>query len=175
MWRKPDEPKVSSPLPESTPVSRVEPIRAPGISVPAGPSVAHPPAGGVLTSSLIIKGEITGREDLYIDGEVQGKIRITEAKVTVGPHGRVSADIEAREILVRGNVKGSLLAHERVEIGSTGEVQGDVIARRLTIDDGAVIHGLVEVERKAEPAQPRVVRATGTEDSQPVAVETTGS
>ncbi len=175
MWRKPEEPKVSSPLPEPSPASRVEPMRGPGVAAPAGIPVAHPPAGGVLTSSLLITGEITGREDLFIDGEVQGKIRVLEAKVTVGPHGRVSADIEAREILVRGNVKGCLLGHERVEIGQTGEVHGDVISRRLMIDDGAVIHGMVEVQRPAEPSQPKVVRPTGTESSQPVAVETTSS
>ncbi len=175
MWRKPEEPRVSSPLPESTPPLRIEPNRAPGVSVPPGYPTAHPPAGGVLTSSLLIKGEITGREDLYIDGEVQGKIRILEAKVTIGPHGRVSADIEAKEIMVRGNVKGSLHAQERVEIGPTGEVHGDVISRRLMIEDGAVVHGLLEVQRPAEPVQPRVVRAMGTENSQPVTVETSGS
>ncbi len=175
MWRKPEEPRSSSPLPESAPVSRVEPIRVPGVSAPASPSVAHPPAGGVLSSSLLIKGEITGKEDLYIDGEVQGKIRILDSKVTIGPHGRVSADIEAREISVRGNVKGSLLGHERVEIGPTGDVKGDVISRRLVIEDGAVVHGSIEVERQVEPAQPRVVRATGTEYSQPVVVESSGS
>jgi cytoskeletal protein CcmA (bactofilin family) len=150
-------------------------MRVPSVVAPAGIPVAHPPAGSVLTPSLLIKGEITGREDLFIDGEVQGKIRILEAKVTVGPHGRVLADIEAREILVRGNVQGCLLGHERVEIGQTGEVHGDVISRRLMIDDGAVIHGVVEVQRPAEPPEPRVVCPTEIESSQPVEVETTSS
>jgi len=175
MWRKPEEPKVSSPLPEPTSAARVEPIRAPGATPQIAPPVAHPPSGGVMTSSILIKGTITGREDLFIDGEVQGEIRIHEGKVTVGPHGRVSADIEAREILVRGNVKGSLLAQERIEIGPTGEVNGDVISRRLVIEDGALIHGAVEVRRQPEPAQPKVVQSPEKEDSQPVALESIGT
>jgi cytoskeletal protein CcmA (bactofilin family) len=200
MWRKPEEPKVSSssiaPALSGTSTPRVEPPSAASASSTVSPAAsANPavaalsPAGGILSSSLIIKGEIFGSEDLFVDGEVHGKIQILEGKVTVGPHGRVSADIDAREIVVRGTVQGSLRGRERVEIDSTGDVRGDVAARRVVIEEGAAIQGSIEVERSkeversreverpkemerlAEVAEARVVRDTVTEAERPVAFE----
>jgi cytoskeletal protein CcmA (bactofilin family) len=95
----------------------------------------------------VIKGEITGREDLFIDGEVHGKICLDEGRVTVGPNGRVTADIEAHEIVIRGRVKGNLLGTERVEIRQTGHASGDVITQRILVEDGAELHGHVEITR----------------------------
>ncbi|MGB6200344.1 MAG: polymer-forming cytoskeletal protein [Candidatus Acidiferrales bacterium] len=186
MWRKPDEPKASSPAgtpPTFEPVApRVEvPSAAPAAPVtPATNSAnrvvsAAPAAGSVLTNSLIIKGEISGHEDLYVDGEMHGKIQILDGKVTVGPQGRVSADIEAREILVRGKVQGSLHGRERVEIAATGDVSGDVIARRLVIEEGATVQGSIEVERPATVNPPPVVRVVSTEAARSVAFETAES
>jgi cytoskeletal protein CcmA (bactofilin family) len=105
------------------------------------------PSGGVITSSLLIKGEIRGREDLYIDGEVQGTIHLSEGRVTVGPHGKISADVDAREVIVRGKVKGAVRARERVEIGRTGEIRGDIVTVRIAIEEGAQIHSKVEITR----------------------------
>jgi cytoskeletal protein CcmA (bactofilin family) len=185
MWRKPDDPKVSSPSATPTSSESIAPrVETPSVAPASSSSTTHatisanravsaaPSGGAVLTASLIVKGEISGREDLYVDGEVHGKIQILEGKVTVGPHGRVSADIEAREILVQGKVQGSIHGRERVEIAATGDVHGDVTARRLVIEEGAAVQGSIEVERPAEVAQPRVVRATGTEVARPVAFET---
>jgi cytoskeletal protein CcmA (bactofilin family) len=190
MWRKPDEPKVSSatvapasfetvsPRVEVPPAAPAAPATHATSATPATSSenraVSAPPSGGaVLTTSLIIKGEVSGREDLYVDGEMHGKIQIHEGKVTVGPHGRVFADIEAREILVRGKVQGSLHGRERVEIAATGDVHGDVTTRRLVIEEGAGVRGSIEVERPAEVAAPRVARAAAVgETARPVAFET---
>jgi cytoskeletal protein CcmA (bactofilin family) len=105
------------------------------------------PSGGVITSSLLIKGEIRGREDLYIDGEVQGTIHLSEGRVTVGPHGKISADVDAREVIVRGKVKGAVRGRERVEIGRTGEIRGDIVTVRIAIEEGAQIHSKVEITR----------------------------
>ena len=124
----------------------------------AGTRVAIPPAGH-LTSTLVIKGEISGRDDLFIDGEVQGKIRLDEGKLTIGPNGRVTADVEAREIVIRGKVKGNLNGRERVQISQTGCATGDVVTQRILIEDGAEMHGRVEIKRvevrqaQSEPAQ----------------------
>ena len=185
MWRKPDDPKVSSPsatpaisefgaprveTPSATPASSSSTSSA---TTPVNRAVSAPSSGGaVLTASIIVKGEISGREDLFVDGEVHGKIQIADGKVTVGPHGRVSADIDAREILVHGKVQGSIYGRERVEISSTGDVHGDVTARRLVIEEGASVQGSIEVERPADVAPVRVARATGTEAARPVAFET---
>ena len=103
-----------------------------------------------LTGSLLIKGEITGSEDLFIEGELQGKIRMKEGRVTVGEKGRVVADIEAREIVVRGQVKGKLHGQDRLQVGQTGRADGDMLTPRIFIEDGAEIHGRVEISRTPE-------------------------
>ena len=87
---------------------------------------------------------------MYIDGEVQGTIHLSNGRVTVGPHGKISADVDAREIIVRGKVTGALRGRERVEIGSTGEVRGDIATLRIAIGEGAQIHSKVEIARGDE-------------------------
>ena len=145
MWRKPEDSKSASPVTEVPPAApRVDP---PVRSVAGLTAEVVQPSGGVITSTLIIKGEITGREDLYIDGEVQGSIRLTEGRVTIGPHGKIAADVDAREIVVRGTVKGAVRGRERVEIGRTGEVRGDIATIRIAIEEGAEIHSKVEITR----------------------------
>jgi cytoskeletal protein CcmA (bactofilin family) len=116
-------------------------------SVPA-PEPVEP--AGHLTISHTIRGEITGREDLYVDGEVEGKIHLDDAKIVIGPNGRVTADVEAREILVLGKVKGNLHGRDSVTIGSTGHVVGDVITRYISIQDGAQVQGSFDVTRDDE-------------------------
>ncbi len=152
MWRKQDETKPSSAAPELEPVSKPEAAR----SVAGLTAEVVQPSGGVVTSTLLIKGEIRGREDLYIDGEVQGAIHLTEGRVTVGPHGKIVADVEAREIIVRGKVKGMLRGRERVEVGRTGETRGDISTMRISIEEGAEVHSKVEITRAQDSPKPRV-------------------
>jgi cytoskeletal protein CcmA (bactofilin family) len=171
MWRKQDEPKPPSPVAEVPPPPRVEPVR----SVAGVTAEVVQPSGGVIMSSLVIKGEIRGREDLYIDGEVQGTINLSDGRVTIGPHGRISADIEAREIVVRGTVKGTLLARERVEIGRTGDARGDIVTARISVEDGAQIHGKVDVARTEESRWNRSQsQALDAESAEPLKLESTG-
>jgi cytoskeletal protein CcmA (bactofilin family) len=154
MWRKPEDSKPVSPVAEVPPAApRVDP---PVRSVAGLTAEVVQPSGGMVTSTLVIKGEISGREDLYIDGEVQGTIRLSEGRVTIGPHGKISADVEAREIVVRGKVTGSLRGRERVEVGRTGEIRGDIATSRISIEEGAQIHSKVEITRQEEsrPARP---------------------
>jgi cytoskeletal protein CcmA (bactofilin family) len=152
MWRKPEDSKPAAPATEgSTPAPA--PAQAPRVDSPVR-SVAGltaevvQPSGGVITSTLVIKGDIKGNEDLYIDGEVQGTIHLSSGRVTVGPHGKISADVDAREIIVRGIVTGALRGRDRVEIGSTGEVRGDIATTRIAIGEGAQIHSKVEILRE---------------------------
>ena len=144
MWRKPEETKPASPAAAVPPPARVEP---PVRSVAGLTAEVVQPSGGVITSSLLIKGEIRGLEDLYIDGEVQGTIHLSEGRVTVGPHGKITADVDAREVIVRGKVKGAVRGRERVEIGRTGEIRGDIATVRIAIEEGAQIHSKVEIAR----------------------------
>jgi cytoskeletal protein CcmA (bactofilin family) len=147
MWRKPEDSKPASPVAEVPPAPvRVDP---PVRSVAGLTAEVVQPSGGLVTSTLVIKGEIQGKEDLYIDGEVQGTIRLSEGRVTVGPHGKISADVDAREIIVRGKVTGALRARDRVEVGRSGEIRGDIITSRLAIEEGAQMHSKVEITRAA--------------------------
>jgi len=102
---------------------------------------------GHLTISHTIRGEISGREDLYVDGEIEGKVLLEDAKIVIGPNGRVSADVEAREILVLGKVKGNLHGRDSVTIGRTGHVIGDVVTRYISVEDGAQVQGSLDVTR----------------------------
>jgi cytoskeletal protein CcmA (bactofilin family) len=174
MWRKQEQPKQEEPKAVTTAPEqqqREEVREQPRVAEQAAPIAATPvatpppvresaiPPAGHLTSTLVIKGEISGRDDLFIDGEVQGKIRLDEGKLTVGPNGRVSADVEAKEIVIRGKVKGNLNGRERVQISQTGCATGDIVTQRILIEDGAEMHGRVEIKRvevrqaQSEPAQ----------------------
>lgn len=166
--KSPAAPQVQAPAPPaaSAPVAPVErqaaPAAAPGpFSQAAQASQAQAPraeAAGASGASrvsrgLVLRGEITGREDISIDGEVEGTVRLEGARVTVCPAGRVRASISAREIVVQGEVRGELRAEERIEIGSGGTVRGNAMAKRIAIEDGAVFNGAIEVVRPGEAAR----------------------
>lgn len=116
-------------------------------------------------AGLKIRGEFSGKSDLSIDGEAQGKIRLAEARVTVGSTGRVQADIEAREIVVNGTVEGNLKGAESVRLGPSSWVQGSVHTPRLAIDEGARLRGSVETVRASEPSGSTTKAAAQTVDS----------
>ena len=103
-----------------------------------------------LGASLHVKGEISGNEDLLIDGSVEGLITLDERKLTVGPSAKVTADIIAREVVVYGNVKGNLRAKDRIEIKKDGSVNGDLTTSRIMIEDGAYFKGSIEIDRTPE-------------------------
>jgi cytoskeletal protein CcmA (bactofilin family) len=103
-----------------------------------------------LGSSLHVKGEITGSEDLTIDGSVEGLIQLDERKLTVGATAKVTADIIAREVVVYGSVKGNLRAKDRIEIKKDGSVNGDLTTSRIMIEDGAYFKGSIEIDKSAD-------------------------
>src|SRR3954449_9098900 len=105
--------------------------------------------------SLVIKGEVTGSESLYIDGRVEGSVNLPGNRVTVGRNGVVSANINAREIVVLGKVRGNLTASDRVDIRSDGSLTGDVIAARISIEDGAFFKGGIDIRKGGQPQQPK--------------------
>jgi cytoskeletal protein CcmA (bactofilin family) len=102
--------------------------------------------------SLVVKGEVTGSESLYIDGRVEGSINLSGNRVTVGRNGVVHANINAREIVVTGQVHGNLVASDRVDIRSEGSLTGDVIAQRISIEDGAYFKGGIDIRKPGEKA-----------------------
>jgi len=156
--------------------SAATPVAAAPIAPPAVPEPVAARANGgpsTISAGLKIKGEITGTSDLVIDGDTQGKILIANGRVTVGPNGRVNADIDAREIVVNGTVQGNLKATESVRLGANSHVEGSVLTPRIGIDDGARLRGNVEMTRTgeapaakaAEPAK-AAVRAASASSSE---------
>jgi len=102
-----------------------------------------------VSQGIRIKGELTGSEDLFVDGSVEGKIMLSSSTLTVGPNATVNAEIEAREVVVRGRAEGKFTATERVQIWHTARVHGDIKAERISIEDGAELHGRLEAGRAA--------------------------
>jgi cytoskeletal protein CcmA (bactofilin family) len=113
-------------------------------------SATNDRASARLGSSLHVKGEITGSEDLLIDGSVEGLIQLDERKLTVGATAKVTADIIAREVVVYGTVKGNLRAKDRIEIKKDGSVNGDLTTSRIMIEDGAYFKGSIEIDKSAD-------------------------
>jgi cytoskeletal protein CcmA (bactofilin family) len=159
MWKPTNQPQ--------TPGRPAEPER-PTMSTPSVPSImANEPAvaprpvatttttadQATIGKSLVIKGEVTGSESLYIDGRVEGSISLAGNRVTIGRNGVVAANINAREIVVLGKVRGNLTASDRVDIRSDGSLTGDVVAARISIEDGAYFKGGIDIRKGGTPAQ----------------------
>lgn len=173
MWSKSAEGKESSQAPQSPVQETVNP-RIPTQNFASAPAAAAPDYSGqasasasTISTGLRIHGELTGTADLFIDGEVQGSLRLAQSKVTVGPRGRVQADIEAREIVVEGIVQGNLKASDRIRLGPASQVQGSLMTPRVAIDDGARLRGRVETARAGESR--RAAAASQTKPADPPA------
>ena len=153
MW-KPNQPGSTPGTPEparpATPASTFEPAAPRPAAAPTGSAAAVPvPSGEQATigKSLVVKGELTGSESLYIDGKVEGAINLPGNRVTVGRNGQVAANIVAREVVVLGKVRGNCQASDRVDIRSEGSLTGDVIAARISIEDGAFFKGGIDIRK----------------------------
>jgi cytoskeletal protein CcmA (bactofilin family) len=150
MWKPTNQP--SSPAPSSTPQptpSTFTPVAdTPAATPPSALASAQDQA--TIGKSLVIKGEVTGSESLYIDGRVEGSINLPGNRVTIGRNGVVNANINAREIVVVGKVKGNLVANDRVDIRNEGSLTGDVIAQRISIEDGAFFKGGIDIRKPGQ-------------------------
>jgi cytoskeletal protein CcmA (bactofilin family) len=127
-----------------------------------------PKAAASISQGIRVKGEVTGTEDLFVDGFVEGKLNLTSnCCLTVGPNGNVKADLNAREIIVRGKVEGKVIARDKLQIGSTGQITGEVQTNRLVIEDGATLRGKVEAGKLevSRPAETKTVAAAAANTS----------
>ena len=152
MW-KPNQSNSSSqtpsnepPRPAATPAAPSYDPPARAATTPSAPS-ANSADQATIGKSLVVKGEVTGSESLYIDGKVEGAINLPGNRVTVGRNGQVSANINAREIVVLGKVRGNMTASDRVDIRSEGSLTGDVAAQRISIEDGAFFKGGIDIRK----------------------------
>lgn len=119
------------------------------------------PSSGLanIGKSVSVKGEISGNEDIYVDGLVEGNIQLPGNSVTVGPNGRIKANIAAKSLAVSGSVEGNVHASERTELRKTALVTGDVQTRRIAIEEGAYFKGKLEILADAKTAAPAVAAA----------------
>jgi cytoskeletal protein CcmA (bactofilin family) len=123
----------------------------------------------VLGKSVIVKGQIFSREDLTIDGEVEGTVELQEHRLTVGPNGRVTASIKAREIVVLGTIHGNVETTDKIDIRKEAKLVGDIRTARIVIEDGAYFKGNIDIVRAEAPkAQPQPAPAPAPKP-QPVA------
>ena len=157
MWRKEDGKPQSSPENPAVPANPITPasstapasapvaVNTPATSRPAAGSLpTSPKAAACISQGIRIKGEVNGSEDLFVDGTVEGKISLGNAVITFGPNAVVKADVDAREIVVRGRLQGKLVGTEKIQIWSTARVDGDLKAPRIGIEEGAELHGKME-------------------------------
>jgi cytoskeletal protein CcmA (bactofilin family) len=100
--------------------------------------------------SVVIKGELSGSEDLYVDGQVEGTIALKNHSLTVGPHGQVKASVEAKGLVVQGKLEGNVLASDRVELRKSAVVTGDISTQRISIEEGAYLKGKIDIQGKSE-------------------------
>jgi len=159
MWKPTNQPATPGRPSEPERPSATTGTPAPMMSASEPPAAPRPVSTttsdqATIGKSLVIKGEVTGSESLYIDGRVEGSINLSGNRVTIGRNGVVAANINAREIVVLGKVRGNLTASDRVDIRSDGSLTGDVVAARISIEDGAFFKGGIDI-RKAGKADAR--------------------
>src|ERR1700743_386252 len=174
MWKKED----SKPQGVGETPSSVAPALSSHRDTPSfSPAASQPPvstkATACISQGIKIKGEITGSEDLFIDGPVEGKLNLGSSSVTIGPNGTVKADIAAREVVVRRRVESKIARKERVQLWSTGQVSGEISTQRLAIEAGAVLRGKVETGRAVDKSEDRGSVSAGKTNGATVSAATT--
>jgi cytoskeletal protein CcmA (bactofilin family) len=151
MWKKTDDPPTA---PAYSPPPQPAPPRHPSSEVRRG-------ATATIGPSIRVKGDLSGDEDLLVEGQFDGKIELRQHGVTVGKEGRVRADIYGRTISVEGDVEGNLFADEQIVVRQSGRVLGNLTAPRVSLEDGAKFKGSIDMEPKSAkgaaspPASPR--------------------
>ncbi len=177
MWKRKED--------EYTPAAE-PPVSQPSVaaaSMPARP--AEPPRNEGLRSSeiatigksVVVKGELSGNEDLVIDGDVEGSITLRGQTLTVGPHGRVRANIEARNVIVYGRIDGDILAADRVDLRKSASLSGNIATTRISIEDGAFFKGGIDIQKpeSAPKVEPKSQSAVAPPAPVPAAMASQGS
>ena len=151
MWKSRDEKPAATAMPQpvnpsmtSNVTKEVRPVEIPKSTDNYRADVAH------IGKSVLIKGELSGSEDLYLDGEVEGNILLREHSLTIGPNGRVRANIQAKDVVVHGKVDGNVNGTDRVELKRSAVLSGDIATQRIVIEDGAFFKGAIDIKKEAK-------------------------
>ena len=154
MWKKNDAPVQNPPQPAPAPAPHAAPAPAAAVT-PAAPAAerprpaAAPGAAATIGASVVVKGEVSAREDLTISGRVEGKVEVRDHVVRVGRESQVHASIQARAVIVEGTVKGNINATERIELLEQGTVEGDIAAPKVAMAEGAQFRGKIDMTAKS--------------------------
>jgi cytoskeletal protein CcmA (bactofilin family) len=146
--------RAGTPAPNPNPYNPVKTVTAPVDQATIG-------------RTLVIKGEISGSEALYIDGRIEGKITMPDSRVTIGRNGQVDASIQARELVIMGKVTGNIECSDRVDVRAEGSVNGDISTVRISVEDGAALKGGIQVRSEGKSTQkpaeaPKAMAATAS-------------
>ncbi|MEQ1887298.1 MAG: polymer-forming cytoskeletal protein, partial [Bryobacteraceae bacterium] len=174
MWNRRKEEDTPKPAFTPPPPSQLAKEGIPMSTLPARSSepvqeVSRPGGPAVLGKSVIVKGQIFGREDLTIDGEVEGTVELQEHRLTIGPNGKVSAAVKAREVVVLGTIHGNVETRDKIMIRKDAKLVGDIRTARIEIEDGAYFKGNIDIVR-AEPKPAAAPAATPAAAPKPQAV-----
>jgi cytoskeletal protein CcmA (bactofilin family) len=156
VWNKQKDEPVSRPQPEPFRNSMTPSHSSPG-PVPAPSAVRAPAQTASIGPSMTIKGEIRSREELLVDGEVEGMLE-SQSLITVGPNGKVKANIKAREVIIFGSVRGDVEVAEKIAIREQGSLIGNIKSAGISIDDGAYFKGSIDIVRPEPKVTTRPVQ-----------------
>ena len=157
MWKRDEAVKPVSPPPAAQP-----PASAPVVGAPAPRSDVRTNMEKDIVNigkSVVIKGELNGSEDLTIEGHVEGTIQLRDHVLTIGPNGKIKAQVFAKAVIVLGEVTGNVTASDKVDIRDNGSVDGDIVSPRVAIAEGAHFRGSVDMQRKGAAASPSASKA----------------
>ena len=165
MWNRRNDPESRPPEPAYSSQLASRPVAPPPMREPEPPRQT-----ATIGPAVTIKGEIHSREDIVVDGEMDGAI-VSDCRVTVGPNGKVKANIQAREAVIVGSVRGNVHATDKITIRKTANLVGDIATAAVVIEDGAYFKGSIDITRKSEQPRPEPARPA----AQAVAVARAGA
>ena len=148
MWnRRKEEEFAPRPVPQPPSAASLAREGIPMNTLPARSIEPDAPRSAAIGKSVIVKGQLFSREDLYIDGEIEGSVEMQEHRLTVGPNGKLMASVKAKEIVVLGTIHGNVEAGEKIEIRKDAKLVGDIKTVRIVIEDGAYFKGSIDIVR----------------------------
>src|SRR5271165_5913259 len=169
MWNKRKEEEYPPKQPAAAPVVN-NPVKETPVMSSAPAPVLHPTESrgpAIIGKSVMIKGQIFSREDLTIDGEIDGSVELHEHRLTVGPNGKLQAGVKAREVVVLGTIHGNVEASDKIDIRKDAKLVGDIKTARIVIEDGAYFKGSIDIARPEAaktpaPSQPKAQSAASS-------------
>ena len=173
MWKRDEAVKPNPGQPAPAAAAPVAPPQPANVSAPPQAESRRIERDVVnIGKSVVIKGELNGSEDLTVEGQVEGKIELKDHALTIGPNGKIKAQVFAKSVIVLGEVHGNVTASEKVDIRDGGSVDGDIVSPRVAIAEGAHFRGSVDMQRKGgqvTQSVPKPAQTTATPATQPAA------